>query len=54
MKVVTDKGDKVRPRWKMQAFNYLNHPEHIEQIKEAQALLNELGPTLVELKMLEP
>ncbi|MGE3310903.1 MAG: hypothetical protein AB7O66_13115, partial [Limisphaerales bacterium] len=54
VRVVTDKDDKVRPRWKIQAFNFLNQPEQIEQIKEAQVLLNELGPTLVEMKMLEP
>jgi hypothetical protein len=54
VKIVTDKDDKVRPRWKMQAFYFMNYPEQIEQVKEAQALLNELGPILVELKMLEP
>ncbi len=54
VKIATDKDDKVRPRWKMQALYYLNYPEQIEQVKEAQALLNELGPILVELKMLEP
>lgn len=54
VRIVTDKDDKVRPRWKMQAFYFMNYPEQIEQVKEAQELLNELGPTLVEMKMLEP
>lgn len=54
VRIVTDKDDKVRPRWKMQGFYFMNYPEQIEQVKEAQALLNELGPTLVEMKMLEP
>ncbi|HRK23051.1 MAG TPA: hypothetical protein PLX06_14630, partial [Fimbriimonadaceae bacterium] len=54
VRIVTDKDDKVRPRWKMQAFYFMNYPEQIEQVKEAQTLLNELGPTLVEMKMLEP
>lgn len=54
VRIVTDKDDKVRPRWKMQGFYFMNYPEQIEQVKEAQELLNELGPTLVEMKMLEP
>ena len=32
----------------------VNHPADIEQIKEAQALLIELGPVLVEMGMLQP
>ena len=47
---------RERPRWKvrggLQAWS--KFPESIEQIKEAQEALLELGPVLVELNMLSP
>lgn len=54
VRILTDKDDKVRPRWRMLPSQFLRHPDQIEQVKEVQVLLNELGPTLVEMKMLEP
>jgi len=53
-RILTDKDDKVRPRLKMYPNQFLRHPEQLEQVTEIQRLLNELGPVLVELKMLEP
>lgn len=53
-RILTDKDDKVRPRLKMYPNQFLRHPEQIEQVNEVQRLLKELGPVLVELKMLEP
>ncbi|HKQ47590.1 MAG TPA: hypothetical protein VJZ71_05945 [Phycisphaerae bacterium] len=53
--VVTWKGDKVRPRWKMSGRNFEQlSPEEIERTKKVQQLLIELGPTLVEEKLLSP
>jgi len=47
---------RERPRWKvrggLQAWS--KFPESIEQIKEAQEALIELGPVLVELNLLSP
>lgn len=52
--VATWKGDKVRPRWSVsQNFNWLS-PDDIEMVKKAQSLLIELGPVMVEQKMLSP
>ncbi len=45
--------DKVRPRWKLPQY-WVKNPQEMEKVKAAQQLLNELGPILVELKMLEP
>lgn len=49
--------DIVRPRWKFK-FNspagWKKTPDDIEQVKEAQQLLIELGPVLVEMGMLAP
>lgn len=49
-------SDHVRPRWKLERGRNLWHksPQDMEKVKETQALLVELGPVLVELKMLEP
>lgn len=51
--ITVDKDDKVRPRSKLKQHWY-DRPEDHEKMKEIQALLIELGPVLVELKMLEP
>ncbi|RIK67126.1 MAG: hypothetical protein DCC65_07865 [Planctomycetota bacterium] len=52
--VATWKVDKVRPRWPVPVdFDRLT-PEQIEMVKKAQQLLIELGPILVEQKMLSP
>lgn len=48
------KADAVRPRWSYDPRLNRNTPEAIEELKKAQAFLNELGETLVELKMLAP
>ena len=53
-RILTDKNDKVRPRLKMYPNQFLRHPEQLEQVTGIQRLLDELGPVLVELKMLEP
>jgi hypothetical protein len=48
--------DKVRPRWKLKggARGFTLFPVEIEKVKEAQQLLIELGPVLVDMKLLEP
>lgn len=45
--------DQVRPRWKLPQY-WPKNPQQLEKVKAAQKLLIELGPVLVELKMLEP
>lgn len=45
--------DQLRPRWKLPQY-WLKNPQQMEKVKSAQRLLIELGPVLVELKMLEP
>lgn len=47
-------ADKVRPRWKMNRLGFMRHPDEIQQVKEAQSLLIELGPVLVEMGQLQP
>ena len=44
----------MRPRWKMNPQLFVRHPDQIETIKEAQELLIELGPVLVEMGLLYP
>jgi hypothetical protein len=46
---------KVRPRWKLKggARGFTLYPAEVEKVKEAQQLLIELGPVLVEMKLLE-
>jgi hypothetical protein len=53
VEVATIPNDKVRPRWNLSA-GWPKKPDKLEMVKETQALLIELGPVLVELKMLEP
>ena len=45
--------DQARPRWKLPQY-WVKNPQEMEKVKAAQQLLVELGPVLVELKMLEP
>lgn len=52
--IVSTATDRVRPRWKINPKLYTRYPSEIERIKEAQQLLSELGPILVEMKLLEP
>lgn len=52
--IVSTSTDRVRPRWKINPSLYTRSPEAIERIKEAQQLLIELGPVLVELGQLQP
>ncbi len=53
-RIVSTSTDKVRPRWKINPLLYTRYPDAIERIKEAQQLLTELGPVLVEMGKLEP
>lgn len=49
--------DKVRPRWSFKKYNsrgWRYNPEEMEMVKEAQKLLLELGPVLVEMGHLMP
>jgi len=46
--------DKVRPRWPYNPNFHVLKPNEIEDVKKAQALLRELGPTMVEEGMLAP
>jgi len=52
--VATAPLDKVRPRWKFNRNFYRSKPEVLEMVKEAQELLIELGPILVEMGLLQP
>jgi len=47
-------NDTVRPHWKLNPKFYRHHDDQIQMVQEAQRLLNELGPVLVEMKLLEP
>ncbi len=46
--------DTIRTRWGFKPRLRDNSPESVDEIKKAQQLLNELGPTMVELGMLQP
>ena len=50
----TNLGDRVRPRWKINRVLYRKHNDQLAMVKEVQQLLIELGPVLVEMKLLEP
>jgi hypothetical protein len=51
----TTKLDKVRPRWPMApGYSWPRNPESVETVREAQRLLIELGPVLVETGQLSP
>lgn len=51
--IAHDARDKLRPRWKLPAY-WPKKPVPMEKVKETQQLLIELGPALVEMKLLEP
>lgn len=51
--VVRNPQDQVRPRWYSPGGGP-STPEEMHQLHEAQRLLRELGPTLVELGLLDP
>ena len=48
--------DDVRPRWKLQRgpVLFVNVASEREKVVEVQQLLRELGPVLVEMKLLDP
>ena len=50
----TNLSDRVRPRWKINRVLYRKHNDELAMVKEVQQLLIELGPVLVEMKLLEP
>jgi hypothetical protein len=52
--VATWTGDRVRPRWGYTPFFDKLEANQLEEIKKAQQYLRDLGPTMVELKMLAP
>jgi hypothetical protein len=49
-------SDKVRPRWKFSVNMHIDRcrPDEIKAAREAQELLSELGPVLVEMNLLQP
>jgi hypothetical protein len=55
--VARTKRDKARPRWhftKPDRESFKRYPEDMVRVEEAQALLVELGPTMVEMNLLAP
>ena len=46
--------DRERPRWTMNPQLFQRHPDEVNRIAEAQHLLIELGPVLVEMGKLRP
>ena len=52
--IAIEEADKERPRWKLSRKFWVNHAADVEQVKEAQALLIELGDVLVEMGKLQP
>ncbi len=52
--IATAPNDKVRPHWSFNPKFYRRHADQIQMVQEAQQLLTELGPVLVELGLLEP
>ena len=55
-KIAVSMDDRVRPRWKLAGGTvyFQKYPASIEKLKEAQNLLIELGPVLVEMGKLQP
>ena len=51
--IATSTLDRMRPRWKLLS-GWMRRPEKLEMVKEAQALLIELGSVLVEMGKLQP
>ncbi|HOC00012.1 MAG TPA: hypothetical protein PKM43_14880 [Verrucomicrobiota bacterium] len=54
VEIAASDHDTDRPRWRLNLKFWSNKPETLEMVKETQQLLNELGPVLVEMKLLEP
>ena len=54
VEIATSDHDNDRPRWRLNLKFWSNKSETLEMVKETQQLLNELGPVLVEMKLLEP
>lgn len=54
VRIANDIDDKIRPRWKIPVIFFDKSPEAIEKANEAQALLIELGPVLIEKGLLQP
>jgi hypothetical protein len=52
--LVWTSSDKVRPRWDINPQLYSRYPATVERLKQLQDLLVELGPALVQMKLLEP
>jgi|GEM_PF-4586276 len=52
--IAENRGDRLRPRWSMPPNPRRMTAAQLEEAKEAQDNLNELGPTMVELGMLSP
>lgn len=51
--IAINQNDEERPRWRLNGKFWSTKPEQMEMVKETQKLLIELGPTLVEMKLLE-
>lgn len=52
--IAINQNDKEHPRWRLNGKFWSTKPEQMEMVKETQKLLLiELGPTLVEMKLLE-
>lgn len=54
VEIAASDHDTDRPRWRLNLKFWSNKSETLEMVKETQQLLNELGPVLVEMKLLEP
>ena len=56
IRIATRQDDKVRSRWKLVGGSvyFQKYSESMEKVKEAQNLLIELGPVLVEMGKLQP
>lgn len=52
--LVSTSTDKVRPRWKINPEYYTRYPDAVARVTQLQDLLIELGPLLVEMKLLDP
>lgn len=52
--IATANADKDRPRWRVNPKFWSGKPDTLEMVKQTQLKLIELGPALVEMKLLEP
>ena len=51
--IAVARNDTVRPRWKFNPKFYRKHADEVQMVQEAQQLLIELGPVLVETGVLK-